>query len=116
METKKENAKNKVEIIFWKWKVKQTKKQTKLGPIRDKYHSTNKWLELPKIKIVILGDAYKHQANNTKLAEVPKVYVTEMIQQSLGPTIVSLRALDRTMEEATDQWIKITLSLQIATL
>lgn len=116
METKKENTENKVEIIFWKWKVKQTKKQTKMGPIRDKYHSTNTWLELPKIKIVVLGDAYKHQANSTKLAEVPKVYVTEMTQQSLGPTTVSLRALDRTVEKATDHWIKITVSLRIATL
>lgn len=80
METTKGNAENTVEIIFWKWKVKQTKKQTKMGPIRDKYHSTNKWLELLKIKIVILGDAYKHQANNTKLADVPEVYMTEMTQ------------------------------------
>lgn len=47
METKKENTENKVEIILWKWKVKQTKKQTKMGPIRDKYHSTNKLVRAP---------------------------------------------------------------------
>ena len=60
METKKEKAETKVEIILWKWKVKQSKKQTKMGPIRDKYHSTNTCLELPKIKIVVLGPGQQY--------------------------------------------------------
>lgn len=98
METRKENAEITVEIIFWKWKVKQTQKQTEMVPIRDNYH---KQLELPRSNSYS-GRCLQTPGNNTKLAEVPKVYVTEMTQQSLGLTIVSLGALDRTMEKVAD--------------